>query len=176
MVLSMDEGHEVRPLFETQFGELLAEISPNGKWVAYEATDSGQPEIYVRPFPDAKTARWQVSTGGGSQPAWSRDGRELFYVTGTGAMTVVPVAAGDKWNAGPSQKLFEGPYFFGPGSRLAGLTRTYDVSPDGRRFLMIRASQLDSTNPKIVLMRQPEEGLVVIQNWYQELRSLVPVN
>lgn len=72
------------PLIATPFSELNAEISPDGRLVAYQSNASGRAEIYVQPFPDVNQGRWQVSTTGGSRPLWSRDGRELFYWTDDG--------------------------------------------------------------------------------------------
>ena len=74
----------VGPLLQTAFGERNAEVSPDGRWVAYESNESGQDEIYVRPFPDVESGRWQVSTGGGTRPLWARNGRELFYYVAPG--------------------------------------------------------------------------------------------
>ena len=65
---------------QTTFNELNGEISPDGRWVAYQSNESGQDEIYVRPFPDADRGRWQISTGGGTRPLWARSGKELFYL------------------------------------------------------------------------------------------------
>jgi serine/threonine-protein kinase len=71
-------------LFETQFNELNAEVSPDGRWLAFESDESGQREVHVRPFTDVSGGRWQVSTGGGSRPLWARNGEELFYLNPSG--------------------------------------------------------------------------------------------
>ena len=93
-----------------------------------DSNESGQPEIYVRPFPEVVGGRWQVSTGGGTRPLWARSGKELFYQGPSGAMMSVPVEGGSTFRAGNPTRLFEGRYF------LSGIQpgRTYDVSPDGR--------------------------------------------
>ena len=77
------------PLMHTSFGESNGEVSPNGRWIAYQSDESGRAEVYLRPFPDVEAGRWQVSTNGGERPLWARNGRELFYVTPGGLMTVL---------------------------------------------------------------------------------------
>jgi Tol biopolymer transport system component len=81
------ETNRVTPLLQTPFTEQNGIVSPDGRWLAYEATDSGQSEIYVRPFPDVSSGRWQISTGGGTRPLWAPNGQELFYLS--------PVGGGD---------------------------------------------------------------------------------
>jgi hypothetical protein len=73
------------PLIQTPFTERNGEVSPNGRWIAYEASDSGQLEIYVRPYPDVGRGLWQVSTGGDTRPLWARTGQELLYLSPAGA-------------------------------------------------------------------------------------------
>src|SRR5262249_35461591 len=75
--------HTVTPLVHTAAAERNGMVSPDGRWLAYESNDSSSFEIYVRPYPDVESGRWQVSTGGGTRPLWSRDGRGLFYVSPT---------------------------------------------------------------------------------------------
>ncbi len=104
-------GSEVRPLLQTMFNEQNPALSPDGRWLAYESDESGDAEIYVRPFPDVDAGRWQVSTGGGVQAAWARSGRELFYRSGT-ALLAVPVQTGTGFVAGTPKTLFEGQYFW----------------------------------------------------------------
>ena len=85
------------------------EVSPDGRWLAYEANDSGRFEIYVRPFPDVTGGRWQVSTGGGTRPLWARNGQELFYLAPAGALMRVGVERGPSWAAtAPTQLLKDG--------------------------------------------------------------------
>jgi Tol biopolymer transport system component len=78
MMLTLDQRRHVEALVQTRFTELNGEISPDGHWLAYESNDSGQAEIYVRPFPNVNGGRWQLSTEGGTRPSWRRDGQELF--------------------------------------------------------------------------------------------------
>jgi eukaryotic-like serine/threonine-protein kinase len=154
---------EVRPLVRTSFNELNGEISPDGRWLAYESDESGQEEIYVRPFPDVDRGRWQISTGGGNRPLWARSGKELFYRALGGAVMSAAVEGGSAFRAGNPTRLFEGRYEIG----AAQSGRTYDISPDGQRFLMIKVdagSDETATPPSIV----------VVQNWHEELKRLVP--
>jgi serine/threonine-protein kinase len=153
------------PLLNGPSNESNATVSPDGRWLAYESDESGRIEIYVRPFPKVDTGLWQVSAGGGTRPHWSRDGRELFFYvavgTTRGALMAVAVESGPSFRAGVPKRLFEGSYPAPNSGR--GL---YDVSRDGRRFLMIKGEETDST-PK---------NLTVVLNWPEELKRLVPVN
>ena len=140
-VLSLGAERRTEPLVHTEFNEQNAEISPDGRWLAYESDESGQREVYVRPFPNVNEGRWQVSSGGGTRPLWARNGQELFYLSIVGAdaaLMRVPVERGATWTAGGPTKLFAGRFFYSEGG--PGQGRTYDVSPDGRRFLMVKDS------------------------------------
>jgi serine/threonine-protein kinase len=148
---------------QTPFSERNGEVSPDGQWLAYEANDSGRYEIYVRPFPDVTRGLWQVSTEGGTRPLWARGGQELFYLAPTGALMRVGVEPMPTWAATAPTKLFEGRY--GPAAYHYG--RTYDVSPDGRRFLMIKDSGASGPNAT-------PASMVVVLNWQEELKRLVP--
>jgi len=163
MQLRLDGTNAVIPLVQTPFGERNGEVSPDGRWLAYEANDSGRFEVYVRPFPAVSSGRWQVSTDGGTRPLWARNSQELFYLTPTGALMGVGVTRGPTWVATAPTKLVEGRY----GAALIFEGRTYDVSPDGRRFLMIKpAGPADQTGASA--------SLVVVQHWTEELKRLVP--
>jgi serine/threonine-protein kinase len=172
MVLSLESDRRVQPLIHSRFDEHNADLSPDGLWIAYESNESGQYEVFVRPFPDVSSGRWQVSTGGGTRPLWSRNGRELFYMatSGTTDAAIMSVSLGQGgFKPGAVTKLFEGRYSF---SNLAGTTgagRTYDASADGQRFLMIKdsaGSENVSASPRII----------VVLNWTEELKRLVPAN
>ncbi len=156
---------DVRPLVQTTFDELNGEISPDGRWVAYQSNESRQDEIYVRPFPDANSGRWQISTGGGTRPLWARSGKELFYVGPSGAVMSATVEGESTFRAGNPTRLFEGPYFMAAGQ--AG--RTYDVSPDGKRFLMIKVAGASNET-------STPTSIVVIEHWFEELKRLVATN
>jgi serine/threonine-protein kinase len=126
-------------------------LSPDGKWLAYTSNESGNVELYVTSFPDART-KAMVSRGGGVEPRWSRDGRELFFVSG-GSLYVVPVPPGPTFNPGNPRALFSV-----AGYRRARNRPQYDVSPDGQRFVMIR----DRANAG-------GRGVVYVENWFTEL-------
>jgi eukaryotic-like serine/threonine-protein kinase len=146
------------------YSERTADLSPDGRWVAYESDESGRSDIYVRPFPDVDAGRWQVSTNGGTEPRWSRDGRELFYRSGT-AFMVAAVETTPTFAAGNPEILFEDRYFgSGGGVPLGG--RAYDVSPDGKRFVMIKPVETAAAAPRIV----------IVENWIEELERLVPTS
>jgi serine/threonine-protein kinase len=167
-LLLLGSERRTEPLIQTPFTELNGEISPDGRWLAYESDESGQREVYVRPFPDVSGGRWQVSTGGGTRPLWARNGQELFYMAVTGdeaTLMSVRVDRGTTWQPGAPAKLFAGRFFFTDAQGAIGEGRTYDVSPDGRRFLMIKSSDTDASVSR---------NIVVVQNWIEELKRLVP--
>jgi serine/threonine-protein kinase len=165
MQLRLDGTHAVTPLVQTPFTERNGEVSPDGRWLANEAHDSGRVEVYVRPFPAVSRGHWQVSTDGGTRPLWARNSQELFYLAPTGALMRVGMAGGPAWAATAPTKLFEGRY--GTAPIFAG--RTYDVSPDGRRFLMVKPfGAPDATGAPA--------SLIIVQHWFEELKRLVPTN
>jgi Tol biopolymer transport system component len=142
-----------------------ATLSPDGRWLAYQSNESGQVEVYVRPFPDVEGGRWQISTGGGTRPRWSRSGDELFYYFGNalaGGLMTVAVETESGFRAGTPQRLFEGSYEAPQQFRQA-----YDISLDDQRFIMIKRVEVDSAD-------QPQ--IIVVQNWLEELKRLVPVD
>jgi len=104
--LALLGDHRIEHVLHTPFSEQNGEVSPDGRWLAYQANDSGRAEIWVRPFADVNGGRWQVSAGGGFQPLWSPDGREIFYRDFTGGMMRVTIERGPGWAAGTPTKLF----------------------------------------------------------------------
>jgi serine/threonine-protein kinase len=164
MLLPIDPPGPARPLIQTEFTEDNGQVSPDGRWIAYETNDSGQRQVFVRPFPDVDTAKVPVSSGGGSFAKWSRDGRELFYVgVVDGRQTLVSssvpvVAAGAKFTSGKARTLFS------MSTYLIGATQTYDVALDGRRLLMIKEPV--ETPP-------PPPSITVVTHWFEELRERV---
>jgi serine/threonine-protein kinase len=163
MVMTLQAERRVQPLVRTNFFEELAEISPDSRWLAYQSNESGRVEIYVHPFPDVNGGRWQVSTAGGMMPLWARNGQELFYVTfERSIMTVRVEQQSSSWRSGTPVKLFQSTYFHGAGTEVG---RTFDVAPDGKRFLMIKQTGDNAPMP---------QNLVVVQNWHEELKRLVP--
>jgi len=135
--LRLDGTSEAVPLVTTPASDRSATFSPDSRWFAYTSNVSGRDEVYVRRFElTSGTAEHLVSTEGGREPQWSRDGKELFYRVGR-AMMAVPVALGEEFTAGEPQKLFEGSW----GVESGGLNPMYDVAPDGQSFVMVSADE-----------------------------------
>jgi len=146
---------------QTLFEGVWAEFSPDGRYLAYQSAEGepGRSEIYVRPFPQVDSGRWQISSTGGTRPAWARNGRELFYLDATNTLTAVPVqTSGSTFSAGKPAKVFDATYStpFPP--------RSYDVSPDGQRFVMLKDSAAGGPNATPIRM-------VVVEHWFEEVRQ-----
>ncbi len=153
----------VEPPAQTLFDGGWAEFSPNGRYLAYQsaAGEPGRSEVYVRPFPQVDSGRWQISTTGGTRPAWARSGRELFYLDASNTLTAVPVqTSGSTFSAGKPAKVFDAKYStpFPP--------RSYDVSADGKRFLMLKDSAVGDPNAT-------PASMVVVEHWFEELKQRV---
>ena len=130
-------------------------LSPDARWLAYTSWESGAPEVYVRPFPETATAKWQVSTAGGTEATWAKDGRELFYIDSKGDLVAMEIGATEGFSMGEHRVLFStGAYSSGTG------IQAYDVHPDGRRFIFL--GELSFGN---------EGELIVATNWLQTLKS-----
>jgi len=151
-VLPMDGASQPVRFLATEADELAPSISTDGRWIAYSSDESGTAEVYIRPYPDTGEV-WQVSAGGGISPLWSRDGRELFFISGT-SMMAVPVQTQPTLNLGVPVPLFDGGFST---SRL----REYDIAPDGR-FVVVRRAGGDAGLPE----------LRMLLNWGQEMRRL----
>ncbi len=150
-ILDLGDGRETRPA-----------LSPDGRWLAYEAEEAGEWNVVVRPFPIVGDAQWQVSVGWGYEPHWGHDGKELFFM-GPGGMTVVQIETQPSFSHSSPQALFSlSPY------RIPNVARRYDVSPDGTRFLLLKAEGMaagdDTDSP----------GLVIVLDWLDELARSVP--
>jgi serine/threonine-protein kinase len=150
--LDLERGDEPTPVLQTPSDEQAAVVSPNGRWLAYTSEESGRDEVYVQAFP-AGTGHWQVSTDGGSEPRWSADGRELFYREGR-RLLAVRIQTGEPFTASPPVALFDGLYYENRNHPA------YDVHPNGREFVMIKAVE-GSAN------------LVIVLNWFEELKQRV---
>jgi eukaryotic-like serine/threonine-protein kinase len=153
----------VTPFLNSRFDETYPEISPDGHWIAYASDESGRKEVYVQPFP-GPGGKWQISSEGGIEPLWSRDGKELFYrqpwTQRDNQAFVVDVQTGNGFSAGKPRLLFKAQGYVGMSS-----IRTWDISPDGRRFLVVSAEE---RKPR------PITELILVQNWFEELKRLVP--
>jgi serine/threonine-protein kinase len=161
--MAIERPSDVKVLVKSEFCNDYAAVSPDGRWMAYHSTVSGRFEIYVERYPDLG-GRQQISTSGGQRPLWSRNGRELFFGSlDNRQMFVVPVQSGTTLVAGRPQVLFE----FAMSAPAPG-GRPYDIAPDGR-FLIIRSGQSETEGGTA-------SNLIVVQNWFEELKRLVPVN
>jgi eukaryotic-like serine/threonine-protein kinase len=147
-----------QPFLRTRFNEAAARFSPDGHWLAYISDESGRFEIYVQPYP-GPGGKWQISTEGGTEPVWNRNGQELFYRSGD-KMMAVDIATEPGFAAGTPRMLFEGRYELAPFP-----IANYDVSPDGERFLMLKPSESAETAPT---------QINVVLNWFEELKRRVP--
>ena len=161
-LLSMEGDRARELLLDTEFNEAVPAISPAGDWIAYDSNETGQDEVYVQRFPGLG-GKVPISTDGGRQPVWAPDGSELYYRGPRGMMVVPLLETESTLRVGDPSVLFETQYFFYLSQR------TYDIAPDGQRFLMVKEAETG------------DEGAVptqihVIQNWTQELLERVPIN
>ena len=132
-------------------------VSPDGRWLAYCSDETGRFEVYVRPFDRPETAKRQVSASEGYAPRWAPDGRELYFVDSTNDLIAVSVLPGTAFTFGTPTRLFSmNPFAF--------TTTLFEVSPDGRRFLMSRP---------VGAQTQAVDELILVQNFYEELRTKV---
>jgi serine/threonine-protein kinase len=152
--LPLESEHEPWPILKTSFSEASLSYSPDGRWIVYVSNESGRYEVYVQPFP-GPGRRIQISTDGGTFPAWSPTGRDIFYLNGQTVMAV-EVETEPGFRAGTPRLLFQG-------SHEVQILRSYDVTPDGQRFVMIQPGE--QTAPT---------QLNVILNWLDELKRLAP--
>ena len=142
--------HQVQPYLRTPFNEANARFSPDGRWLAYDSDESGGYEVYVQTYP-GPGGKWRVSSGGGYDPRWNRNGREMFYQSGD-KMMAVDIITSPSFSASAPKMLFE------------GQDLGWDVSPDGQRFLMVKA----------VEQQQAATQINIVLNWFEELKRRVP--
>ncbi|MEJ2504078.1 MAG: hypothetical protein P8177_12340, partial [Gemmatimonadota bacterium] len=148
-----------RPLIaDPGYDEKAPAISPDGRWIAYESRETGRDEVYVRPFPEVEDNRWQVSVGGGRQPVWSPDGRELYYVRGDDELVAAGIDAGPPFNVTRREALFPAGDVAGTGEDHA----VYDIHPDGDRVLFSVPATGDPESEAYWLM---------IDDWTTELSA-----
>jgi eukaryotic-like serine/threonine-protein kinase len=164
-MLSMDGGRVRKGLLQEKYLEMSPRLSPDGRWLAYVSDESKRSEVYVRPFPEVDRARWPISTAGGYSPLWSPDGRELFYRSGDAVMAV-RVETEPAFNPGKPTVLFRGAYY----TPLAGVT-PWDISPDGKRFLMLQKAASAGTPTAA----EVPSKINVVVNWLEELKQKAPV-
>ena len=152
---------ESKPFLNSPFGEMTPVFSPDGRWLAYQSDESGNNEVYVRPFP-GPGGKWQISTGGGVFPKWSRNGKELFYSTeGSRIMVATYTVSGDSFHPEKPQPWSPGQFSSG-----RGYTYNFDPHPDGRRFAVLKAPATGETSQV--------NKVTFIFNFFDQLRRKVP--
>jgi serine/threonine-protein kinase len=144
----------VRILLDGEYAQLDPQVSPDGRWLAYQSDETSRFEIYVRPYPDVQRGRWQVSSAGGTSPRWSTDGRELLYYDGT-SLRSVPVARTEPPSFGTPVRLFDIDVF---GGRLGP---DYEIGPDGRFLFIVAGPPPAASTPR----------LVFVERWIEEARA-----
>ncbi len=142
------------------FSELDPMFSPDGRWLAYQANESGRNEVYVRPFP-GPGGKWQISTEGGTYPTWSRTRPELFYATSDQRIMVVPYEAAEDVFRAEKPRLWSQGRF-----TPLGVFRSFDLHPDGQRFALVPAAETEKAT---------QDKVVLIFNFFDELRRIAPV-
>jgi serine/threonine-protein kinase len=154
LVLEKGVDSVPRVLLQSRYDNFAMTLSPDGRWLAYVSDESGSSEVYVRPFPDVNSAKFPISAAGGMEPLWRRDGGELFFRNTRGDMYAVTVAPGRQFEHTAPRLVFSR-----PGLALQEFYRSYDVHPDGKRFLMLSSGDAEART------------LSVIFNWRTDLRK-----
>ena len=156
-ILPMTGDRKPYPFLRTDFNETHSQISPDGRWVAYVSDESGRAEVYIQSFTPSG-GKWQISTGGGDQPKWREDGKELFYVSSAKRLMAVPVStAGSAIEAGLPVQLFE---VFVPSRTLTGDRNDYVVMDNGQKFIV--SSFVD---------REKARPIAIVSNWVSTIKS-----
>jgi eukaryotic-like serine/threonine-protein kinase len=159
-IVALRTGDSVTvPVAAEPYDEKAAALSPDGRWIAYESNETGDDEVYVRPFPNATDGKWQVSTGGGLNPRWTRDGREIFYVNADGALSVAEVSTSGGFRVGTRSSLFDLDEL---GVAYGSNYTSWDVAPDGQRFLFVQFGDLEQA---------ASSQLIIVENFLRDLAT-----
>jgi serine/threonine-protein kinase len=157
--MSLEGEREIAPTAQTTFNEGWNSLSPDGRWLAYLSNETGRFELYVRPFPDVDSDRWQISTNGAwsDRVLWAPDGSELYYVSEDDEYLAVAIETETTFSWSSAEVLFPWDQFSAP----------LGISPDGERFLAIRTNA------------EADDGsgatsIAFVDNWFDELRRLAP--
>jgi serine/threonine-protein kinase len=164
-MLSMEGDRKWKALLSENYNEAQPQISPDGRWMVYTSNESGQNQIFVRPFPEVNSGRWQISTSGGDSPLWSRDGREIFYRNGDAVMAV-SVKTAPTFGLETPRILFRGTYVSNVLRYGNNDFATWDISPDGKRFLMMKEAGTGAV--------EGPRRINIVLNWMGELKQRVP--
>ena len=156
VALRVGQDTAPRPLLAGAYDEEALALSPDGRWLAYVSNETGRREVFVRPFPEVDSGKWQISTTGGLSPVWAHSGRELFFLDGKGDLVSQAVQPGASFTRGAQQVLFSM-----AGYREVGNYHSFDVAPDDKRFLMVRMRRGAETEAQV---------LVVVENWIEEVK------
>jgi hypothetical protein len=161
-LLPLTGDRKPRPLLNSSFGESDATVSPDGKWLAYQSTETGRSEVYVRPYPSGP-GKWLISKNGGAQPRWRADGAELYFVephvgSGESLMAVGVRREGERLQFGAPQELFRS--FVSDPTHPPHLA--YAVSRDGQRFVMPRRLETETA-------ATPGGPIAIVMNWAEGL-------
>ena len=148
----MTGDRKIQWLVQTDFSDVETNFSPDGRWLAYASNETGRLEVYVQPFPVNGT-RWQVSTAGGRQPLWRRDGKELFYVTDDRKLNVVDVRTSPSFQVSTPKFLFE------IRANTASTRNSYVPAADGKRFLVD------------MILENTSSPITVVLNWTAALKN-----
>jgi serine/threonine-protein kinase len=149
------------PFLRTPYDELVPRFSPDGRWIAYRSTESGSPEIYVRPFPAASGGKWQISNGGGLYALWSNRSRKLFYETTDNRIMVMDYAVdGASFVPGKPQLWSDKQLFYSGTSNL-------DLAPDGKRFVVL-------SRPESAPAEKGSVHITMLLNFFDEVKRRIP--
>lgn len=154
MAITVNGDRKPFPVVQSNATDDQGQFSPDGHWLAYTSNESGQAEVYVIPFPPTPGAKWLVSQGGGVQPRWNRNGKELFYISADSKMMSVEVAARPAFQSGTPHPLFQSD-IADTGIRNGPLS--WDIAPDGNRFLIISPEPSDNSALTVTLNWQPRQ-------------------
>jgi Tol biopolymer transport system component len=152
-VLPLEGDRNPFAFFQSPAEDQAAVFSPDGHWIAYQSSESGNPEVYVQTFP-VSSGKWPISNKGGLRPRWRSDGKELFYITPEGKLMAVEIKAGSTFEPGVPSLLFD------VATARALPNTPYDIAADGQRFLFI-SGRVDAS----------PSSLAVVLNWTADLKK-----